>query len=99
VLSVLESPEWEEVYLEQIVDLFVVDLQKGAVDVEGLSMITGVLADLIEQAVDCSWDESSEVLILSDVVKVGTLRVVVLLFGLFVDAVLPVATEHCVGFA
>lgn len=99
MLSVLESPAWEETYLKQIVDLFVVDLQKGAVDVEGLPVIAGVLTDLVEKPVDGSWDESSEVLILSDVIEVGALRVVVLLFGLFVDAVLPVAAEHRVGFA
>ncbi len=62
-------------------------------------MIARVLADFIEETVDSSWDETSEILILSDIVEVGALSVVVLLFRLLVDAVLPVAAEHRVGFA
>jgi hypothetical protein len=85
------------VYLQQVIDLLVVDLQKGAVDVEVMALLAGEVADLLEQTEDGPGDEARVVLVREKILEEGVL--VLLLLDVLRDGVLPVAAEHGVGLA
>lgn len=82
-------------YLQQVVDLLVVDLQKGAVDIEVMALLAGKVADLFEEAEDGPGDEPGVVLVREQILEKGVL--VLLLLDVLRDGVLPIAAEHGVG--
>lgn len=84
-------------YLEQVIDLLVVDLQEGAVDIEVVALLAGEVFDLLEEAEDGPGDESGVVFIGEQVLEEGVL--VLLLLDVLGDRVLPVAAEHRVRLA
>ena len=92
----MENPAFQSRYLEEVVDLLVVDLQKGAVDVEVMALLAGKVADLFEEAEDGPGDEAGVVLVGKQILEEGVL---VLLLDVLRDGVLPVAAEHGVGLA
>lgn len=83
--------------MQKIIDLFVVNLKEGTVDVETLSLLALELFDFLKKLIDRPGDEARVVLIGDEIFEKSVL--VLLRFDMFGDGVLPVAAEHGVGLA
>lgn len=84
-------------YLQQIVDFFIVDLEEGAVNIEKRWLIVLIESfNFLKQSEDGSGDKSSIVFVEFQILE----KSILLLFALcvFGDGVLPVTTEHGMGF-
>lgn len=86
---------WFGEVLQEVIDLFVVDLEEWTVDVECFCFGLWESFDLFEQWINCPRDESSIVLIRYQVFKEGVLMTC---FNLFFNGILPIAAKHGVGF-
>ena len=83
--------------LQKIIDLFVVNLQKRAVNIVALALAILVVLYLLEKTVDSSGDESCVVLIWDEVFEKSVLML--LRFELLWYWALPIASEHGVSFS
>ena len=84
-------------YLQQIVDFFIVDLEEGAVNIEERWLIVLIESfNFLKQSEDGSGDKSGIVFVEFQILE----KSILLLFALciFGDGVLPVTTEHGMGF-
>ena len=92
----VESLGFGEV-LEQVIDLFVIDLQERAENAEALAVLGLVVFDFLEKGEDGPGDDACVVLVGDEVLEKGVL--VLLLLEVLGDGVLPVAPEHRVRLA
>jgi hypothetical protein len=97
MLSVSENPTSHQQYLQQIVNLFVVDLQERAVNIEIVALLGFMRVYLFEKSKNCSGNKACIIFIRKQVLKKGVLML--LLLNVFRDSVFPIAAKHSVSFS
>ena len=83
--------------LQKIIDLFVVYLQKRTINIVTLTISILVILYLLEQPINCSWNESCVILIRDKILKKCILML--LWLKLFRYWTLPITSEHSISLS